>query len=199
MIGIYCIYCKKSNKRYIGSSKNIEYRWRQHIAAFQKGIRTNPYLQNEWDKYGIDNFEFIIVEQMEYYDNSILIEREQYWIDYYHTMDREYGYNLQSADRHEVSIETRKKLSNSLKGKKNSKEARSKMSKKLKGRKFTDEHKNKISESLKGYKCSDERKKNISLGVKKTHKPITDEQRKKKSLLLKERWAKVKAEGKTGP
>lgn len=77
--GIYKIYCVKNAKSYIGSSGNIERRWREHILALCRGVHHSEYLQNSWNKYGKSSFEFSVIEIVPYAQR--LIEREQHWID----------------------------------------------------------------------------------------------------------------------
>jgi group I intron endonuclease len=77
--GIYQIKCNITNKIYIGHSIDIERRWNQH--KYGKG---NLLLRNAIKKYGIDNFEFTILEEIDLNSNNIkqiLFEREQYWFD----------------------------------------------------------------------------------------------------------------------
>ncbi len=74
MPGIYQILYKNSGKRYIGSSKNIFSRWREHKNSFFKN-NNSKYLQNAWNKYGSDSF---IFEVIEYCNLDILLQREQY-------------------------------------------------------------------------------------------------------------------------
>ena len=48
-----------------------------------------------------------------------LINKEQFWMDYYQSYDREFGYNISPrADRTIISEETRKKQSKYRKGRK---------------------------------------------------------------------------------
>ena len=63
--GVYQIICKKNNKIYIGSSKNIISRWRHHTSDLNRNCHSNMFLQEDWNKYGLDNFEFIILEETE--------------------------------------------------------------------------------------------------------------------------------------
>lgn len=77
--GIYQIKCNITNKIYIGHSIDIERRWNQH--KYGKG---NLLLRNAIKKYGIDNFEFTILEEINQNNSDIkqiLFEREQYWFD----------------------------------------------------------------------------------------------------------------------
>jgi group I intron endonuclease len=70
--GIYQIKNLKNNKIYIGSSKNIKERFLQHKYNLKNNKHCNPILQNSWNKYGEENFEFIIIEII---NNTLLIEK----------------------------------------------------------------------------------------------------------------------------
>ncbi len=62
--GIYKIINKIDGKYYIGSSVDIFTRWRKHREALKRNQHRNRYLQRAWNKYGINSFEFIIIEQV---------------------------------------------------------------------------------------------------------------------------------------
>lgn len=81
-VGIYLITCKTSNKRYVGSSNNIKRRWQKHVAELKRCNHDNRYLQNTWNKYGEESFEFAVLEVVE--DELQLAIREQHWIDTLH-------------------------------------------------------------------------------------------------------------------
>lgn len=74
MIGIYEIRNKVNGKRYIGSSKQVEKRWNQHILSLEKGIHHSIPLQRAWDKYGRHNFEFTLIEECNQ-DNMVEVEQ----------------------------------------------------------------------------------------------------------------------------
>jgi group I intron endonuclease len=78
MVGIYKIECIVSNKFYIGSSIEIEKRWKRHLYGLSTKTHVNKHLLNSYIKYGISNFKFSIIEEC---DKSKLLDREQYWID----------------------------------------------------------------------------------------------------------------------
>lgn len=78
--GIYKITNKINNKPYIGSSNNIERRWRQHISLLNNNKHHSIKLQRAWNKYGQDNFEFEIIEEC---DVEKLLYLEQFYIDKY--------------------------------------------------------------------------------------------------------------------
>ena len=60
MIGIYLITNKLNNKCYVGQSVDIARRWRQHREAASRG---ETPLYKAIQKYGIENFEFSILEE----------------------------------------------------------------------------------------------------------------------------------------
>ena len=78
-VGIYKITCTANNKIYIGSSSNIYQRWHRHKSNFRLNV-ANKNIQNSYNKYGNDTFLFEIIEECLV---DSLIEREQYWFDFY--------------------------------------------------------------------------------------------------------------------
>jgi group I intron endonuclease len=77
IIGIYCIINSINGKKYIGSSRNIESRFKNHLCRLNKNKHTNTHLQNAVNKYGIKNFSFSIIEKCTINE---LINKEQYYI-----------------------------------------------------------------------------------------------------------------------
>lgn len=59
---IYIILNKINGKFYLGSTKNLHKRKLKHFRDLKNQKHHSVYLQRSYDKYGIDNFEFIIVE-----------------------------------------------------------------------------------------------------------------------------------------
>lgn len=97
MIGIYRIINCKNKKCYVGSSINIEARWKQHIWLLKNKIHHSRGLQNAWNKYGKSEFSFEILEELE--NSSKLQEKEQKWIDRLNSYKK--GYNGRTkADMH---------------------------------------------------------------------------------------------------
>lgn len=76
--GIYSITNLINNKKYIGSTINFSNRWSRHKHNLNRNNHCNEHLKNAWTKYGYSNFKFEVIEYVS--DLSILIEREQFWI-----------------------------------------------------------------------------------------------------------------------
>ena len=92
--GIYSVTNKINNKIYIGQSIDIERRWNQH--RYGKG---NLILKNAIKKYGIENFEFDVLEVLESKDIKILTELEQKWFDIKKPFITQNGYNIQKTSK----------------------------------------------------------------------------------------------------
>lgn len=78
---------------YIGLSKNIEQRIKEHFSHGINGKRKDDLdkpLYRAFKKYGIDNFEWNILEEC---SEDLLKEREIYWIKYYNTYENKEHYN----------------------------------------------------------------------------------------------------------
>ncbi len=115
--GIYCIYNKINNKKYIGKSKCIHKRIKQHITSLNRRSKDeNCHLINSWHKYGRINFDYCIIEELDF-DEKRLKDRELYHIINNKSLDRDYGYNLRldSSTKTNVLDETRIRLSISQK------------------------------------------------------------------------------------
>lgn len=78
--GIYCIKNIINQKLYIGKSNNLLKRKNQHFRQLALNAHFNQHLQNAYNKYGCNNFEFTVIE---YIEPQNLLAREQYYIDLY--------------------------------------------------------------------------------------------------------------------
>lgn len=81
MIGIYKITNKINLNSYVGQSRNISLRWKNHRQrAFNSTSKAYDYpLSRAFRKYGIDNFSFEVLEKCSIEKLNI---RERYWIDF---------------------------------------------------------------------------------------------------------------------
>lgn len=84
--GIYKIENKMNHHCYIGQSINIESRWIHHRNYSKQNSHYPLYMA--FEKYGIEQFDFSIVEEC---SPQKLNEREIYWISYYDSYNN--GYN----------------------------------------------------------------------------------------------------------
>ena len=112
--GIYMILNHANDKIYIGQSIDIKARWKQHKSDLNNNRHVNKHLQNSWNKFGQDNFEFIILCECE---ENQLNTMEQYYIFCFNCVDNEYGYNGDYGGSAGIMPnETKKKISKSLLG-----------------------------------------------------------------------------------
>lgn len=78
--GIYKITNITNQHFYIGSTKNFNNRWKQHLELLRKNKHTSPILQKAYNRYGGENLLFEIVEFCPE-DEPTLLLREQYYLD----------------------------------------------------------------------------------------------------------------------
>lgn len=59
--GIYTIRNPLNGREYVGSAVAFRYRWNKHRSELNRGIHHSAKLQNAWNKYGADAFEFRVL------------------------------------------------------------------------------------------------------------------------------------------
>ena len=121
---IYSIVNKINGKMYIGLTTNKDKRLSRHKRNLNNNKHRNKHLQNSWNKYGKDNFKFEILEKNISKNN--LSQKEMEYIDKLNSFKS--GYNLTKGGEGTKGSkpwknknrrkETKKKISNSLKGRK---------------------------------------------------------------------------------
>lgn len=130
--GIYKITNCVNNKVYIGKSIDIlNKRWPYHKTLLNNGTHVNKHLQNSWNKYGEENFDFSIIFEC---SQDELDKYEIYYISVYKSYLPEYGYNkTYGGDGSIPTEETRNKMSVAHKGILGTAESKAKQSLKLSG------------------------------------------------------------------
>lgn len=122
--GVYTITNLVNNKIYVGYATNMYRRRDWHFCSLRAGTHTNAHLQAAYNKYGVENLVFGILEREEL---ELLAGLEHYWCNMLNAHDREFGYNIQPTHPdnkpRRVSEETREKLRASHLGQKNSLES----------------------------------------------------------------------------
>lgn len=79
--GVYAIVNTVTGMVYVGSSRNIEVRWKGRRNALRLGKSTNKHLQAEWTTARGKGFVLQVLEQVD--DVQGLTAAEQRWLDQY--------------------------------------------------------------------------------------------------------------------
>jgi group I intron endonuclease len=152
MIGIYKI-TSPSGKIYIGQSWNIQNRFSQYKLLQCKG---QPKLYNSLLKYGSEAHKFEIEQECsENVCQSILDEREQFFIDFYRQKGellniKEGGSHGRHSEESKLKMSEKRKGENYQLGRKRTEESKLKMSLAKKGKPLSEEHKQKLKGIQKG-------------------------------------------------
>lgn len=183
IIGVYKISNIKDGRYYIGHSQNIEKRFKTHKYNLKRGKHINMFLQNSYNKYGLDSFTFEIIhkfdnvekskeKELEYLQN-LEIRKELFNLNYNNDGGDMLSHHPNKKEIIEKRSETLKKNNskltkeelknkfgkngekNGMFGKTHTKEAREIISNKNKGNTYR-----------LGYKCSEEICKKISVIAK---------------------------------
>lgn len=113
MIGIYKITNTIDNRCYIGKSIDLKRRIRKHKAYLKSESHHNIHLQRAYNKYGLENFRFEIIEKC---DEDNLDYLEMFYIQKYDAF--EYGYNMNLGGengrgyKHSQEFKNRQRLNN---------------------------------------------------------------------------------------
>lgn len=110
--GIYKIYNKISGKTYIGSSENLKRRLKDHKVYLKNNIHPSTHLQNAFNKYGNDAFEYFIIE---YCKVDELETKEDYWLS---TISKEKRYNQRAISKSNRGMKWSEEAKIKLKGRK---------------------------------------------------------------------------------
>lgn len=88
--GIYLIENLINHKKYIGQSIHIEKRWKDHQTLYKDHFENCPLLYKAFEKYGVQNFSFSILEEVA--DKDQLTQKETEYIILLNTLSPN-GYN----------------------------------------------------------------------------------------------------------
>lgn len=148
--GVYLISNNVNGKCYVGSTIHLDQRRREHFSKLANNKHINAHLQNAYNKYGREAFDFEVLETIDIDDNikDKLLKREQFWID---NLKPEYNILLVAGSNlgYHHTGETKKKISESTTGVKKSEEHAKHIREGQSGRVLTEEHKAKLSEAAK--------------------------------------------------
>lgn len=96
---IYVIKNTINNYVYVGqTTRSIEIRWKEHLRHCNQEHK--QILGRAMTKYGKDNF---FIEQLEECNDSLLDEREKYWITYFDSYNNGYNATQGGTDSFEMS------------------------------------------------------------------------------------------------
>lgn len=156
---IYCITNSITNKSYIGQTrKSLEERWNEHVKE-ARYRRFNHKFYNAIKKYPLDTWSATILETVS--DETLLNEREEYWIAHYNTFRN--GYNSRSGGGQNTHLneEAKEKSRLAQLGEKSAwfgKHHTSKSIERMKAHIKSTEHRQNLSKASKGKPKSEEHK-----------------------------------------
>lgn len=131
--GVYRIINCVNGKCYVGSSKNLSRRKKDHMRLLESGTHHSTKLKNSLRKYGLLAFEFEVLEHCEV---DVLLIREAHWMAVYDTVNS--GYNMRRDPSTNLGVrpsaEARRKMSEAQKGRVVPEHVRQKMSEATRGR-----------------------------------------------------------------
>jgi hypothetical protein len=102
---IYLIVNKQNGHKYVGqTTQGMNKRWQQHI---QEALRmSSSPLHRAMRKYGNHNF---MIKEIDECDETLLNEKEEYWIKHYNTFESAEGYNATTGGGKVIFNEETKK------------------------------------------------------------------------------------------
>lgn len=159
--GIYRITNLVNGKIYIGSSLNIEHRFRVHLSYLRNNKHPNQHLQSAWNEYGEQNFLFETLEE----SRENIRELESKYIKNTGCLDREIGYNIALST--DCPMEGRKHTEES---KEKMRKAKTGKDNNFYGKTHTEETKRKLREQKIGIPLTPEHKEKVLKGCWKKGK-----------------------------
>lgn len=106
--GIYKFQNKINGKVYIGQTKYLNTRYRQHKSELLHGTHHNEYFQREVTKYGFDNFDYSIIKKCSVNE---LDYSEEYYFKVFDSQNRQHGYNIKNpGNESDMPKQTKQKI-----------------------------------------------------------------------------------------
>lgn len=87
---VYGIICLGNRKVYVGQSRNVKNRLKNHKYKLRKKVHENEFLQRAWNKYGEEMFSFVILELT---PETKLMKVEQKWMKKLRSFTGQFGFN----------------------------------------------------------------------------------------------------------
>jgi len=84
MASIYAIRCTETAKNYVGCTKSVSKRFREHRCLLKQGAHASPSLQADWNRYGEQAFHIITIQELPL-DATVEQKRkaELLWMDHF--------------------------------------------------------------------------------------------------------------------
>lgn len=193
--GVYRIICLDNGKQYFGETSNFGRRLGEHNYSLSRGEHRNPYLQEDYNKYGPDAFSFEVVSilddrnEMDILEASMIADARSHELCYNIFDGGRYGSVSDPSFGEKASIrnkgmvvppERRETMSDSAKKQWENEEYRELMINSAKKQWENPEYREKMLSVHKGKKLSEEQKallRSVNVGRK-----ATDETKMKMSL-----------------
>ena len=90
---VYLLHNIVNNKVYVGKTNDMSERWYNHCSlARSTNKKIKYFIHYAIAKYGLDSFTMSIIRKFDL--ESICLQAEKYWIEFYGSRNAKYGYNL---------------------------------------------------------------------------------------------------------
>lgn len=158
---IYRVLNTSNGKMYIGqTTQSFDKRKARHITQFINRTHPNKHFTAAYHMYS-GAFEWDVIDIA--YSKEELDTKEDFWIQYYDTVNPVCGYNKRTGgSAGKFTLDARIRMSNAAKNRIISQETRKKLSIAGKGRQFSDVHRNRIATAKVGSRHLDVSKQKMS-------------------------------------
>lgn len=191
--GIYEILNVENGKRYIGSAKNIAFRWSLHVNSLKRGDHHSVLLQRAYNKYGCSAFRF---KELILCDVKNLLFYEQRFIDAF-----EPEYNISKVAGSRLGVKASKETIERLKESWRIRGVTDAQKRHLKemiesniGRKrppMSEDQKQKLRDANLGKKHSESSKEKLRKAMNGRY--VSEETKKRMSAARSEYWKRIKS------